>query len=473
MENYKMHPAIDFYLELKKSRRYVGRLTKEKGRFVFQYDKSYLESGGAIALGPDIPLSKDKKASLKLFPSLADRIPSKRNPAYVDYCKSAGIDPLETDPFLLLAKLGKKAPSSFICAPVKENTFSRGRLKQFRRELRLSIREFADLFSISSAAIYRIENNKTSGRDTLKKIAIYYKNPQTALAQMQITGDKINEQKRVFAENFFKLKMNKKSIKNFPELKIGGYTPPSPFTASFKDIQKSKPEQAVELIKRLSLLECAFYNIPQNSVHFSGSISAGDGGQDGLVNWPQSLLYTNYFPRRYNCLQIKTSSLSPKQCIKEIYNTKTELKPALKNVIKKKGAYILCSTQPLSGVHVQAREEALRGELSKAGYDSKQFVIKFYDANKIADWLNQYPSLAVWFLREVCGQFIRPWISWEEWSREYPDYKSEFMYSEDLYKKQNDIYNILLQPGKTAHLSGVSGTGKNSFGFGDFSLSIK
>ena len=458
MENYKMYTAIDFYLELKKSRRYVGRLTKEKGKFVFQYDKSYLESGNAIALGPDIPLSKDKKVSLKLFPSLADRIPSKHNPAYVDYCKSVGIDPLETDPFLLLAKLGKKAPSSFICAPVKENTFSRGKLKQFRRELRLSIREFADLFAVSSATIYRIENNKTSGRDTLKKIAIYYKTPQTALAQMQITGDKINEQKRVFVENFFKLKMNKKSIKNFPELKIGGYTPP--ITVAFKDIQKSKPEQAVELIKRLSLLECAFYNIPQNSVHFSGSISAGDGGQNGLVNWSQSLPYTNYFPRRYNCLQIKTSSLSSTQCIKEIYNTKTELKPALKNVIKKKGAYILCSTQPLSGVHVQAREEALRGELNKAGYDSKQFVIKFYDANKIADWLNQYPSLVIWFLKEVCDKPIRPWISWEEWSREDPDYKSEFMYSEDLYKKQNDIYNILSQPGKTAHLSGAGGTGK-------------
>ena len=210
----------------------------------------------------------------------------------------------EKNPLTLLAKLGQKGPSSFVCIPVLEDQeFSREDLKQFRKRLQLSIREFADLFDISSSTIYRIENNKTSGKDTLKRIAVYFKSPKTALEQIKTTGVKINERKRRFVENFFISKFKK-------PIPIG------PITVTFKHIKECAPQQSVELLKRLALLECDCYNISQNSVHFSGNISASDGGQDGLVSWSQGPSCTNYFPHRYNCFQIKTASLSPQKCKK-------------------------------------------------------------------------------------------------------------------------------------------------------------
>ena len=200
-----MYKAVDVYLERRKTRQYVGRLQKEKRKFIFQYDKSYLKISSPISLGPDLPLQLEKLSSSKLFPSFVDRIPSKKNPAYKEYCQSVGISPSETDPLVLLAKLGQKGPSSFVCVSVREDQFfSSQDLKLFRKNLKLSIREFSDLFDVSSATIYRIENNKTSGKSALKKIAIYYNFPQAALEKIKITGHKINELKRLFIEDFFK-----------------------------------------------------------------------------------------------------------------------------------------------------------------------------------------------------------------------------------------------------------------------------
>ena len=457
-----MYKAVDIYLERKSTRQYVGRLKKEKSKFVFQYDKAYLKKDNPISLGPDLPLQLNKLSSSKLFPSFVDRIPSKNNPAYKEYCSSVGISPSETNPLVLLAKLGKKAPSSFICVPVKKNQdFLSEDLKSFRKSLNLSIREFSDLFGVSSATIYRIENNKTSGKDTLKKLEVYYKSPQAVLEQIKITGSKINESKRFFIENLLKSKIIQKQ-----------QIPIAPFTISSEDIKKCNPKQFVELTKRLSLAECYQYNIPQSAVHFSQEVSAKDGGQDGLVNWSQisAPTHTNYFPSDYNCFQLKASSITPSECKKEIIDQQGQLKSALQKMIKNKGAYILCSTQSVSGVYLTAREEAIYEEIKKAGYDPELIQIKFYDASIIANWLNQFPSLAVWFLKEVWGRKKYPWLSWDEWSREESDYRSEFMFHEVLKEKQERIYNILTEPRKTVHLTGVSGTGKTRLALEAFRL---
>ena len=445
-----MYKAIDVYLEKQKTKQYVGRLQQEKRKFVFQYDEAYLHKNNPISLGPDLPLSKKKYTALKLFPSFADRIPSKQNPAYEEYCYSVGIKPSETNLLVLLATLGKKGPSSFTCVPViEEKTFSSEQLKQFRKDLKLSIREFAGLFDVSAATIYRIENNKTSGKDALKRIGVYFKSPQTALDKIQITGAKINKKdKRYFVEHFFKSQIRRRHV-------VVG-----PFTVTIDDIKRCFEKQIVELIKRLSLFECNQYNIPQNSVHFSGNIPAKDGGQDGLVKWSQGPSHTDYFPDQYNCFQVKKGSFTPNECKKEICDENGDLKPAVQNVIKNKGAYIVCSTHPISGIYLKVREEAIQEEIRDKGDNPDLIKIKFYDANIIVDWLNSFPPLAIWFLKEVCHRTMGPWVSWQEWSREDPNYRSEFMYNPDLENKKNSIYRILSKPRRAVHLAGVGGVGK-------------
>ena len=207
-----MNKAVDIYLEKRGIRHYVGRLSKFNRNFVFEYNEAYRYSNNPLPFGPDLPIDKGKHLSKKLFPSFEDRIPSKQNPAYKEYCQSVGISPSEKNPFILLARLGRKGPSSFIITPVLENpSFSKEDLKRFRKELNLSMREFATLFDVSTASIYRIENNKISGKQILNKISMYYNFPKTALNNLHYTGHKINDQKRQFVENFFKKKLINKS----------------------------------------------------------------------------------------------------------------------------------------------------------------------------------------------------------------------------------------------------------------------
>ena len=117
--------AVDVYFEKYTSRQYVGRLTHEKNRFVFCYDDIYLYSDKAMALGPDLPCTEKEHKSKKLFISFEDRIPSKQNPAYKEYCEMTGISPQEKDPLVLVSTIGQKGPSSFIFVPVYDDEFTK------------------------------------------------------------------------------------------------------------------------------------------------------------------------------------------------------------------------------------------------------------------------------------------------------------------------------------------------------------
>ena len=199
--NKKRILRVDVYLERRKSRVFVGSLKRDNNLFIFEYHGPYIYDDKAIAMGPDLPLKKIIHKSSKLFISFEDRIPSKHNPAYKDYCKQVGISPNEKDPIVLVATIGQRGPSSFIFAPVYKDQFTKEKLIEFRKDLNLSIREFAELFDFSPATIQRIESGKISGKDALKRIELYYKFPDIALFELNRSGHKINDNVRDYVES--------------------------------------------------------------------------------------------------------------------------------------------------------------------------------------------------------------------------------------------------------------------------------
>lgn len=184
--------AVDIYLERRKSRSYVGRLKKENDKFIFSYDNTYLYKDNSIPIGPDLPLTKNEFTSNTLFTSFEDRLPSKRNPAYAEYCKMVNISPDEKDIFVLLSTIGQKGPSSFILAPVYYVKFDSLDALKFRQKLELSIRDFCDLFDFSYSTIHRLEVNKGASKEALKRIEIYTLFPQAAINEVKRNCYKIN-----------------------------------------------------------------------------------------------------------------------------------------------------------------------------------------------------------------------------------------------------------------------------------------
>jgi HipA-like protein len=202
--------SLAVFLEKRKTRIYVGKLTflKSSNVFEFTYDNDYIYAKNIIPLGPEFPLTQKVYRSSILFPSLQDRIPSRENSAYAEYCKSEGIDVKESDPIILLTTIGKRGPSSFVFEPLYEDSFSKEDLKKFRQELGLTTREFALCFDLTQAALMRIEKGDSSGKALLKRIEIYYRFPEVALFFIHRHGGAINSEKKKTIIKILKAKLN-------------------------------------------------------------------------------------------------------------------------------------------------------------------------------------------------------------------------------------------------------------------------
>jgi HipA-like protein len=190
-------PSVLIYLERKKSRLFVGELTytAKTNMYIFVYDKAYLRAN-LIPLGPELPLSPKKFTSSTLFEPFIDRLPSRENPAYQDYCAAENIEVTEQDPFVLLTTIGKRGPSSFIFERRKQAPVGAQALKAFRQELGLTTREFAIGFAIGAKTLLSIENGHSSGRDAMKRLELYIRFPEVALFEFQRNCAAIHRDKR-------------------------------------------------------------------------------------------------------------------------------------------------------------------------------------------------------------------------------------------------------------------------------------
>jgi HipA-like protein len=170
---FKKHKiiALDVFIDGRSRREFVGRLTFQNDNYIFEYDKGYISSRNALEIGPDLLKTQRIFKQKELFRSFEDRIPSRDNPAYEDYCRAAGIEITETNKLVLLSRIGKRGPSSFIFEP-EYQYYTPDDAKKFRERLELSTREFADLLGVTQTSIARLENNHTTGKEILKIIEL-------------------------------------------------------------------------------------------------------------------------------------------------------------------------------------------------------------------------------------------------------------------------------------------------------------
>jgi len=186
---------LNVYDEGRKRRTLVGTLewAEEKNLFEFKYDPKYARSKNAIPLGKELDLFKKISTSEgKLFPSFADRIPSKENPAYTDYCRSQGISVEEQNPIILLVSIGRRGPSTFVFEPVQKNDFNIETLKSFRKELNISINDMALAFELNQPTLQRMESGKHVEISTIRRVQIYLTFPKVALWQLSFSVGKIH-----------------------------------------------------------------------------------------------------------------------------------------------------------------------------------------------------------------------------------------------------------------------------------------
>jgi len=209
---FKRDPnKLNVYIEGRKRRALVGALSfvQDKQLYRFEYDEKYFRSKRAIPLGPELNLAQKVHLSNKgrLFPSLADRIPDRSNPAYADYCASQDISVDERNPIILLGTIGRRGPSSFVFESVfisEDDVLYK--FKKFRQELDLSIYDFAQAFDISEGSLLRYELGKTKDKNLIQLINIFLDFKDVSLWQLKMTGGRLHEEKRARLIQYFEKK---------------------------------------------------------------------------------------------------------------------------------------------------------------------------------------------------------------------------------------------------------------------------
>jgi len=189
--------SVLVFLERRKTKEFVGRLIKfvdgKRANYEFEYNMPYLLKKNSIPLGPEFPLTKQKFKAERLFQTFEDRIPSRKNPAYVEYCQEGGVDPKENDPMILLPTIGKRGASSFVFEkPETDSSGFANEIASYRRRLNLTIREFSAAFGVSTVTLQKIEAGNPKSSEALRRLRIYVHFPEVAIWEIEQNKSKLH-----------------------------------------------------------------------------------------------------------------------------------------------------------------------------------------------------------------------------------------------------------------------------------------
>ena len=194
-------------------------------------------------------------------------------------------------------------------------------------------------------------------------------------------------------------------------------------------IFEAKPDQIeqldslglVQLMRRLILAECRLVNIPLRSAIVPLQITVSDGGEDGRVEWTGGVDETEYFPARFSAFQSKAQNLTESSVATEILGKKKtapKLSDVIAEVLSRNGAYIIFCSHSFTGRKIKKLKKEIKSAIRKGGGDPGLAVaIDIYDANRIADWVNTHPSVALWLTEKVRGKALSGFLTHEGWSR--------------------------------------------------------
>lgn len=188
---------ILIFSQTRNKRVLVGMLSRKNGKYCFEYDPTYQKKKNSLPLGPEFDLWKSKFVSTKLFPSLADRIPSRENPAYRDYCQQWNIDENEKDIFILLTTIGRRGPSTFVFEPTRQNIYGGENIKSFRNRLDLTQAEFESLVGISHMTLVKLEASRSKNDFYLRQLQLIDEVPEALKWLLHNRGQGLHDQKRL------------------------------------------------------------------------------------------------------------------------------------------------------------------------------------------------------------------------------------------------------------------------------------
>lgn len=225
--------------------------------------------------------------------------------------------------------------------------------------------------------------------------------------------------------------------------------------------------QLPRLLARLLEAEAMARGIPLSAIAVGGNLTTADGGVDGLIEWRGSARPAGWLPRRVCYFQSKAETMAKRALIHEM-RPKGAGRPMFAELAKKRGAYIVFSTDDPTKSGMDDRLQAMRAALADVP-NGDRIALAFYGADKIARWTNAHPGVAIWLLGEL-GRPLGGWRPYGGWSAAAAS-DTPYLFDEALRLQVGGaamdapaaisaIREALAKPGGTVRLIGMSGMGK-------------
>lgn len=194
------------------------------------------------------------------------------------------------------------------------------------------------------------------------------------------------------------------------------------FESDPSQISRLDSLQLVQLMKRLLFAECRLVGIPLRAATVPLQITVADGGEDGRVEWTGGVDKTDYFPTRFCVFQSKAQNLTESKIRNEILKNQragpAKLNAAVSDVLSKKGAYVVFCSHAFTRPKIDKLRKAIESTIQTGcGDPSRASAIEIYDANRIADWVNTHPSVALWLTALHRKRSLAGFLSHDAWGR--------------------------------------------------------
>lgn len=248
------------------------------------------------------------------------------------------------------------------------------------------------------------------------------------------------------------------------------------FEVTGEDISNLNDVDLRTLVVKLCEAELRRVDLPVSALTAGGDQNAPDGGLDVRISLNEHDKQTDFIPRPNTGFQVKVPDM-PRSAILEEMAPDGNLRPVIQELARKQGAYVIVSSHgstadgPLQN-RVLAMQETVGGVP-----DLPAIHLDFYDRDRLAIWVRQYPGVSLWVQTQL-GKSTSGWQGYGNWSGRSEQIGTEYLLDEKcrLYDAQdpkggqltveeglNRLRKLLSKPGIVVRLIGLSGVGKTRF----------
>lgn len=261
------------------------------------------------------------------------------------------------------------------------------------------------------------------------------------------------------------------------------------FEVSAQDVALLKDDELRELVARLCQVTLLEEGLPTTCVTWGGDQREPDGGIDVRVQLRADDPLPNGSWLRWRSVgfQVKATEMPPAKIKKEMCPNGS-LQSAIQDLLHEEGAYIIAAHDSVADQRYRGRVDAMRGCTADLLADRRSAHVDYYDSQRLANWVNAYPTVVAWVYAKKRGGVRQGWEPHGQWATSktmpdgtylpfLPDETARFVDPYDPGRKLNLIEGVervrkVLRKGiervnegdgRAVRLVGLSGVGKTRF----------